>query len=795
MIKSYFNIAWRNLVKNRKSSFINILGLAMGMAVFILIALWIWNVQTYDRYHRNHDRIGQIWQTQVFNGEAITGPAVPLPLENELKTNYGNHLEHVVMASWVGSHVLSQEDKHLSHSGIYMDTDGPRMLTLDIQSGSIDGLDAPNSIMLAESTAKAFFGDDDPIGQVMKIDQALDVQVTAVYKDLPYNTTFRDLKFIAPWSLYLSSESWFKRAATDWADNSFQCFVELSDDVSFERANAAVQDAKLKKVSPEEQTRFQAKLIIHPMNDWYLYSTWKNGVAVGGVIEYVNLFAIIGLFVLALACINFMNLSTARSERRAKEVGIRKTVGSPKRLLVAQFLSESTLIAIVAFVFSLLLVFIALPWFNEVTDTQLAIPWTNGIFWGAGLVFTVLTGLIAGSYPAFYLSSFNPLRVLKGTFKAGRLASLPRKMLVVVQFTISLALIIGTLIVFRQIQHSKNRPAGYNRERLVMVEMATPDFYGKFDVLQHALKEKNLIVEMAESSSPLTAVWSNSSGFEWQGKDPNLTTDFGVVKVTHDYGKTISWQLESGRDFSRDHSTDSAGFILNQAAVQFMGIDEPVGKTVRWGNRDYRIIGTVHDVVMSSPFQPVKPTVYLLDYENVNWMIFQLNPRLSTATALADMEETFRKVIPNAPFAYQFADAEYAAKFALEERIGKAATLFAIFAIVISCLGVFGLASFVAEQRTKEIGIRKVVGASVFQLWRLLSTDFLILVLIACFVASPVAYYALDNWLQQYAYRTSIPWWIFGFAIAGALVLTLLVVSFQTFKAARLNPVDSLRDE
>jgi len=795
MIKNYFNIAWRNLVKNRKSSFINVAGLAMGMAVFMLIALWIWDGLTYDRYHQNHDHIGQIWQTQVFNGEAISGPAVPLPLENELKANYSNHLQYVVMASWVGNHVLSHDNKHLSHGGIYMDTEGPRMLTLDVLSGSIDGLNDPNSIMLAESTANAIFGNEDPMGQVIKIDQALDVHVTAVYKDLPYNTTFRDLKFIAPWSLYLTSEAWFKRAATDWADNSFQCFVQLTDNVSFERANAAIRDAKLQHVSPDEKTRFQAKLTIHPMNDWYLYSEWKNGKAVGGVIEYIHLFAIIGIFVLALACINFMNLSTARSERRAKEVGIRKTVGSPRRLLIAQFLSESTLIALIAFFCSLLLAFVALPWFNEMTDTQLVIPWTNVVFWGAGLVFAVLTGLIAGSYPAFYLSSFNPLRVLKGTFKVGRLASMPRKILVVVQFTISLALIIGTLIVFRQIQHTKNRPSGYDRERLVMLEMATPDFYGKLDVLQQALKEKNLITEMAESSSPLTAVWSNSSGFEWEGKDPSLTTDFATVKVTHDYGKTIGWQLENGRDFSRDYPTDSAGFIVNQAAVKFMGIDEPVGKTVRWGGRDYHIIGTINDIIMSSPFQPVKPTVYLLDYENVNWMIFQLNPQIPTTTSITGMEEVFRKIIPSAPFAYKFADTEYAAKFALEERISEAATLFAVFAIIISCLGVFGLASFVAEQRTKEIGIRKVVGASAFQLWKLLSVDFLLLVLIACLVSSPVAYYALDNWLQRYAYRTSIPWWIFVAAISGALLLTLVIVSFQTFKAARMNPVDSLRDE
>ncbi len=794
MIRNYFKIAWRNLSKNRKSAIINIAGLAMGMAVVTLIGLWIGNSLTYDRYHRNHDRIGQVRQNQLFNGEIYNGVAVPLPLGEELKANYSNHLQYVVMASWEGPHVLSRDDKHLSQNGIFMDADGPRMLTLDIVSGTIGGLDDPKSIMLAESAAKAVFGDEDPIDRLMKIDQKMDVKVTAVFKDLPYNTTFRHVKFIAPWRLYLTSEPWLTQAATQWDNNSFQCLVQLPEGVSFDRANAAIKDAKLNKVSEEEKNRFHPQLVLQSMNDWHLYPEWKNGQPAGGVIDYVRLFAIIGVFVLVLACINFMNLSTARSERRAKEVGIRKTVGSPRKSLVAQFLTESVLIAGLAFACSLLITLIALPWFNEIVDERLALPWDSVAFWGMAAGFTLVTGLLAGSYPALYLSAFKPLKVLKGTFKAGRWAGLPRKVLVVVQFTISLVLIIGTLIVFRQIQHTKDRPTGYSRERLMMVQMVTPDFYGKFDVLRQSLKAKNLIVEMAESSSPLTSVWSNSGGFEWAGKDPDFTTDFATNFVTHEYGKTIGWQVREGRDFSRDFSTDTAAMIINEAAAAFMGIENPVGKTVKWG-KDYQVIGVVADVVMASPFRPVKQAVYLLDYENVNWIHFRLNPRLPTADAVAAIGNVFRETIPNAPFEYKFADTEYTAKFALEERIGKAATIFAVFAIAISCLGVFGLASFVAEQRTKEIGIRKVVGASFFQLWRLLSADFLILVLLACLIASPIAFYALDNWLQQYAYRTSIPWWIFALSISGSLLLTVVVVSFQTFKAARMNPVDSLRDE
>ncbi|WP_257666665.1 ABC transporter permease [Parapedobacter tibetensis] len=794
MIKTYFKIAWRNLLKNKKSSFINITGLALGMAVFILIALWVWDELSYDKYHKNYDRIGIAVQVQTWNGSIGSSVVIPHPLGNELKTNYGDNFDYVVMASWEGSHILSHQDKNLSQEGIYMDIDGPKMLSLNVVQGSIDGLKDPNSIMLSESVAKAFFGENSPINELMKIDQNLDVKVTAVYEDLPYNTSFKSVKFIAPWDLYVTSEPWIQRAATQWDNNSFQLFAQIKTGSSFEMVNKNISNAKLNRVS-EEDRKFNAQIMLHPMKDWHLRNDWKEGEVVGGLIEYVKLFSLIGVFVLLLACINFMNLSTARSEKRAKEVGIRKTVGSPKRQLVFQFLSESILIAFIAFFFSILLVQLSLPWFNQVADKKMSVLWTNGWFWGAGLIFTLFTGIIAGSYPAFYLSSFNPLKVLKGTFRMGKLAGLPRKILVVVQFSISIALIIGTIIVFRQIQHTKDRPVGYSRDQLMMVNMVTPDFYGNFDVLRTALKEKDVIEELSQSSSPLTAVWSNSGGFDWEGKDPNLSTDFATIWITHEYGKTIDWHINAGRDFSRDFATDSTAIIINEAAVKFMGIEDPVDKVIKWGDRSYRIIGVVDNVLMSSPFKPVKQAVYLVSYENVNWINLKLNPAKSAKECIVQIEAVFKDVIPNAPFEYKFVDDEYAAKFAQEERIGKLATFFALLAIIISSLGVFGLASFVAEQRTKEIGIRKIVGASIFQLWRLLSKDFVLLVVISCLVAIPISYYFLHEWLQKYDYRSEISWWIFAIAALGAIIITIVIVSFQTIKAATANPVDSLRDE
>ncbi|HSZ84736.1 MAG TPA: FtsX-like permease family protein, partial [Puia sp.] len=420
-------------------------------------------------------------------------------------------------------------------------------------------------------------------------------------------------------------------------------------------------------------------------------------------------------------------------------------------------------------------------------------------FWIAGLSFSFVTGIIAGSYPALYLSSFQPIKVLKGTFKVGRLAAIPRKVLVVMQFSISLVLIIGTIVVYDQIQFSKDRPIGYNRNGLMMIRMKTPDFYGKFDLLENELKNSGAVEQMAESHSPLTGVYLSNNGFSWPQQDPGLDEDFETIWVTHDFGKTVSWQLKEGRDFSKDFKSDSSAIILNESAVKYMGLKNPVGTIVKWGTdataKNYKVIGVIKDMLMESPYDAIRQTIYFMDYDNVNWIILKLNPNKSATQSIAQVESVFKKYIPSVPFDYKFADKEFASKFAAEERIGKLSTFFAALAIFISCLGLFGLASFVAEQRTKEIGVRKVLGASLFNLWRLLSKDFLLLVVISLLIAIPISYYFMSNWLLHYIYRTNISWWVFGISGVGAMLITLLTVSFQAIKAAVANPVKSLRTE
>jgi putative ABC transport system permease protein len=798
MLQNYLKIALRNLLRNKVYSFINIGGLAVGMAVAMLIGLWVWDELSFNKYHQNYDKIGRGIQMQTQNGTVLTGQSMPFPIGEELKTKYGNNFKYMAMASWEWDHILSIGDKNLSKSGVYFDVDAPKILSLKMLQGTNEGLKSPNSILLSETTAKAFFGESNPINQTMKIDNTQNVKVTGVYEDLPYNSEFKNMKFIAPWELYVSTEPWVKRAKEErqWSNNSFQIYAQIADNVDFETVNKRILRSKYNKVD-EEEKRFDAKIFLYPMKDWHLKSNWKNGVNTGGLIDYVWLFGIIGIFVLILACINFMNLSTARSEKRAKEVGVRKAIGSARGQLIMQFLSESLLVSFFALIVSLIMVELALPFFNEIANKQMTVLWNYPTFWLILIGFSLLTGLIAGSYPALYLSSFQPVKVLKGTFKVGRFASLPRKVLVVFQFTVSMALIIGTIIIYLQVQFSKNRPIGYNRDNLMMISMKTPEFNQKSELLRNDLKTSGAIVEFAQSSSPLTAIWSNVGGFNWQGKDPNLDTDFGIINVTPEFGKTVGWNFKEGRDFSRAFSRDSLSVILNEAAVKFMGIKNPIGKTI-WGddkNKSFTIIGVIKDMLMQSPYKPVKQSFYFLNYKDVNWINLKLNPNESASESIAKIGSIFKKHISSAPFEYKFADDEFAAKFKTEEQIGKLALFFAILAIFISCLGLFGLASFVAEQRTKEIGIRKVLGATVMNLWTLLSKDFVFLVIISVLIATPIAYFFMNNWLQKYDYRTNISWWVFAFSGVGVLAITLLTVSFQAIRAALANPVKSLRTE
>ena len=795
MFKSNIIIAWRNLVKNKTFSLLNISGLAVGMGVALLIGLWLWDEFSFDRSFPAHERIARVMQTKESNGKLETNGLTPYPLAAALRKDYGDRFEHVVLASSTWEHVLDLGNKRFSYTGVFMEPDAPHMLDLDIVAGSSNALTDPRSIMVSESVARAIFGKEPAVGQIIRLDRSLDVKVAAVYRDPAKNSSFRDLGFIAPWALYFDNTPWIKLNEDPWRPNAFATYVRLRDHVDMEEASVAIADVRFRNVSPRLRLS-KPRLHLHQMTRWHLYDEFTNGVNSGGRIQYVWLFLTIGVFVLILACINFINLSTARSEKRAKEVGIRKTIGSVRSQLVFQFFFESVLFVAIAFIISLLLVQMALPLFNEVSGKQMNVPWTQPLFWLSAFSFCLFTALIAGLYPALYLSSFKPIKVLKGSFKQGKLASLPRQVLVVVQFTVSIVLIIGTVVVFRQVDYAKNRPVGYNRDGLITISIPDGGLKNGFAVMRQELLNAGHIIEMAEANAAATDINSTSTGFEWEGKDQSAGVEFPVTRISHGYGKTLGWEFIAGRDFDLAIKTDSAGLIINETAATFMGFGaNAVGKTISWDGEPMIVLGVVKDVIAESPYANVRASVYCINEYPGNVLMVRLHPKTSVQAATAQMEQLFKRYFPDHNFGFRFVNEAYNEKFGDEQRIGTLAGFFAALAIFISCLGLFGMASFVAVQRNKEIGVRKVLGASVFSLWKLLSQDFVKLVLLSLVLAVPIAYYFMNQWLQNYVYRPELSAWIFIGAGAGAIFISLLTVSYQSLKSALSNPVISLKSE
>ncbi|HEV9037597.1 MAG TPA: FtsX-like permease family protein [Puia sp.] len=793
MLKNYFTVAWRNLLRSKWYSLINTLGLSIGLAVALLIGLWIWDELSFDHYYENHSRVAQVMTTQTFNGRTGTGEATSLPVGKTLRTQFAGDFSEVARCSWTFDHTLAVGDRMITQMGMYAEPGFSHIITLRMVKGSRDALKDPSAILLTQSAATALFGNEDPMNKTVKIDNLAVAKVEGIFEDPPRNTSFSSVKFLLTWAMYESTADWVRHAEDQWGNHSWPTFVLMAP-----KADPARVTARIKDLPKAHNKEGDETLLLQPMDNWHLYSDFKDGKVSGGLIRFVWLFAIIGVFVLLLACINFMNLSTARSEKRAKEVGIRKTVGSLRTQLIGQFLCESIVVALLAFVLAIGWVLLALPSFNTLADKDMHLPWANPVFWVLTLGFTLVTGLLAGSYPAFYLSGFDPIRVLKGAFRAGRFASLPRKVLVVLQFTVSVALIIGTILVFSQINYARNRPVGYSREGLISIMMNTPEIFGHYNALRGDLLRTGAVADMCESSSPITNVWSNQIGWDWKGKDPQFVPLFGTIACTHDYGKTLDWSIKEGRDFSRNFVTDSGGrggLILNEAAVKLTGMSHPLGETITWNDSPRVVIGIVRDMVMENPYQPIKPTIFFISYGWTNVIDVRLNPSMSARAALRAIAPVFKRYNPGSAFEYKFVDEEYARKFTDEQRIGRLATVFAVLAIFISCLGLFGLASFVAEQRTREIGVRKVLGASLFHLWGMLSADFVLLVVISCAIAVPVAWYFLHQWLKQYEYRTPMYWWAFVGASLGALAITLLTVSYQAVRAGMANPVKALRSE
>ncbi len=813
MVKNYFKIGWRNLLRTKGYSFINIGGLSVGMMVAMLNGLWIWHEFSYNKSFMNYDRIAQVGESGLDSesGGRWLGTTMTYPLGTRLIDNYGDKFKKITRTSFQAEKILSLGDNKIIARGLYADDNAPQMFSFKMISGSLTALSQTHSVLISESLAKVLFKSEDPLNRVLRMDNTIDLTVTGVFEDFPQNTSLNEVRFVAPWSLYLMENKFIEqRALNDWRNHFIKIYVEIPEGKSFDFVTSEIQGAL--QFAPEDREmalKREQQLVLYPMSDWHLYPEWlrqgpRQRKGQLPPVLMLKLVGAVGVFVLALACINFVNLSTARAEKRSKEVGIRKTIGSVRTQLVSQFFIESFLMVFLSFLLSITLTTLVLPAFNVIADKNIVMPWTNVWFWLASFAFVMSTVVLAGGYPALYLSSFNPVKALKGPFRLGRSASLPRKVLVVFQFSISAILIVGTIVVYKQIQFAKDRPVGYTRDGLVMLPKRSKDFNGKYEVLRNELKNTGVVYEMSESMGPVTAIYSGNNGWDWKGRDPNVDESFATLSVSHLHGKTVGWQFVSGRDFDLNIPSDSFGIVINESALKLMKLQDPIGEAVRWTwwvdkSRilDYKILGVVRDMVMESPYAPAEPTIFYLKGFNgdPSWINIRINPATSVSEAIPKIEAVFKRIVPAAPFSYIFADEEYAKKFGKEERVGNIVFVFAMLAILISCLGLLGLVSFVAETRAKEIGIRKVLGATVIGLWRMLSKDFAFLVLLAFIIAAPLAHLLMSRWLENFSYRIDISAWVFVATAIGAVAITLLTVSYQALKAALANPVTSLKSE
>lgn len=785
MIKNYFKIAWRNLFRNKGFSLTNLLGLTIGITCTILIFLWVQDELTYDKFHVNFESIYKIKANRDFNNQVFTDDNMVLPLAKTLKESLPQ-IKNAVVTTHRQANILSYGDQKLKKFGYTVSEGFFDMFTWKfIRGNAATALPDAYSIVLTQSAAKAFFGNEDPINKMLKLNNDYNAKVRAIVADPPGNSTFQ-FDYI---NMFNYSGDYEKQAMTNWQNSSWDVYVQPNPGTDLKALEKNITAIKYQHDADDKRI---STYFAFPMSKWRLYSDFKEGKNVGGMIEYVRLFTIIAIVILLIACVNFMNLSTARSEKRAKEVGIRKTLGSDRKQLILQFFFESIILASAAFVLSIAVVYLLLPSFNTLVNKHLTVPLADTLFWSGGFATILCTGVIAGSYPALYLSSFNPIKVLKGTFLPGKSAAIPRRILVVAQFATSILLISATIIIYQQIQHIKNRDIGYDPDNLIMVS-ATSDTQKNFAVIKHELLGTGLINAVVRTFCPITDIWWKMPGPDWQGKPPNTNIIFAGMATDTGFTKTLGIKVLQGKDFTGG-AADSNAVMLNKAAVEAMGIKDPIGMQVRY-QRAFTVTGITDNVIMESPFKAVDPMIIFFDPNNINSISIRLNQSVRPQKALAAIENIFKKYNATYPFEYQFADQEYGKKFLTEELISKITNIFAALAIFICCIGLAGLASFTIEKRIREIGIRKVLGATVQQLLLLISKEFLRLVLVAFVIAVPLTWWFMDNWLDKYTYRIDISIWLFGAVGLMILLLTLAVVSINTMKAAIANPVKSLRTE
>lgn len=788
MLKNYFLLAIRNLKRNKVFSAINILGLAMGLTCSLAIMLWVMDERNIDQFHENKDRIYSVFEKQFFDGKVQGGYATPGPLPRELKRIIPE-VEYATSMGWDETTTFQVGDKILRMPGNAADSDFFKIFSYPLLEGTVQSaLASPFSLAVSRKMANAFFGSPQAaIGKTIRIDDRKDLTISAVYEDMPRNSTHQ-WDYIDNWQDIIETNDWVRQ----WDNNGPRSVLLLRKD-----ADPVLVGAKIKNYMDQHLGKdggWKVELYLQKFADRYLNSNIKDGVIAGGRIEYVRLFSLVAVFILLIACINFMNLTTARSIKRSREIGVRKVVGAVRFGLIRQFLGEAIVVAGIAMILALVLLFLILPFFNQLTEKHIGFPFADWTFWVSILGLLLITGILSGSYPALFLSSFKPITVLKGVLKVSSSANWFRKGLVVFQFVLSSLLIIGTIIISQQVNYIQNKNLGFNRENIIKVSLlGEPQRY--YDLYKQQISQIPGVTSVTRAEQDPMDIGSSTIGIDWEGKDPNAKPLFAQIGVGYDFTGTMQMKIVDGRDFSKAYGTDTSGFILNEMAVKRTGYTNPVGKPFTFWGRKGTIIGVVKDFHFSSMHQPINPLILHLR-ENTGWGFALVRVQGSqTKAALKQMEEINKKINPKFPFTYDFADDDFKKSFSRETMIGKLSNCFAGLAIIISCLGLLGLAMFAAEQRVREIGIRKVLGAGIGSLFTLLSREFLILVFVAILIACPIAWWAMNNWLRDFEYRIGIDAWPFVIAGIAALAIALFTISFQTIKAALANPVKSLRSE
>jgi len=790
MFRHYFKTTFRNLWKNSTYSFLNIFGLAIGIACAALIFLWVEDETTFNSNFAKRNYLYHVMHNEKNDGKILTNGSTPGPMAQALKADIPG-IKNSGRLSWPMDELMVLGEKSIKANGVYADPSVLSMLTLPFINGEAgSAFKQLQSVVISESLSKKFFGNDNPVGKVVKmnINGSYSVDglftVTGVYRDFPQNSSYK-FQWISPYEAWENKNEWLK----PWSNNLTETIVELNPSASPAAINKKLENYLGTKINGNTGACF-----LFSMNDWNLRNQFEDGKIAGGNIKYVRMFSWIAFIILIIACINFMNLATARSEQRAKEVGVLKVMGAGKRGLIGKFIGESLLMSFIAVLLALGIVYLLMPSYNTLVKKELAVDILKPVHLISLIGIGAIAGLIAGSYPAFYLSSFNPISILKGMkIKTSTSVVFIRKGLVITQFAVSIILIISTVIIYQQVEHIKTRDIGYSKDNLVTMDLQGT-MKAHFSSIKNKLLSSGYVENAAVSLHDALHVYSYSSIYNWQGKDPNSKISVHSNVVSNEYVATMHMQIISGRDFYHS-GPDTSTIIINKSMAKLMGKEGKVGSIITSGPYRLEVVGIIQDFVYNDMYGVPEPLILVSYNGPATLLTIRYKPNVDLTTALAKTEAIMKEENPGYPFEYKFVDEAFNQFFDTETLIGKLAGVFAALAIFISCLGLFGLAAYTAERRTKEIGIRKVLGASVQGLAGLLSKEFVQLVALSCIIAFPIAWMAMRSWLQDYQYRTTIHWWVFAVAGITALAIALITVSFQAIKAAIANPVKSLRTE